>query len=128
MILIAVGLTTAVIVGIPVLMFAIDTLSATSQLEVATEFAERVHNSTALVDTEETSEVLTQINVPVGVTVTAEGTTLTISLEQGGSVVQTWSETYNHTISLTAPQQTGPHIMRITIVDESIRVSFSVFE
>jgi len=122
--LIAIGLTTVVLVGIPILLFAVDTLGNATQLELAQNFSERVHNETQLVDTEANSTII-EINVPTGVTVSAEGSTLTVSFQSSGGLITTWEESYSHTISLQAPSGPGPHLMLIARVAGIIELTFA---
>ncbi len=122
--LIAIGLTTVVLVGIPILLFAIDTLGNATQLEIAQNFSERVHNETQLVDTG-TNNTIIEINIPTGVTVSAEGSTLTVSFQSSGGLITAWEEGYNHTISLQAPSRSGPHMMHIAMVAGIIELTFT---
>ncbi len=122
--LIAIGLTTVVLVGIPILLFAIDTLGNATQLELAQNFSERVHNETQLVDTG-TNNTIIEINIPTGVTVSAEGSTLTVSFQSSGGLITAWEESYSHTISLQAPSGAGPHLMQIAMVAGIIELTFT---
>ncbi|MGY5861014.1 MAG: hypothetical protein RTU09_01375 [Candidatus Thorarchaeota archaeon] len=122
--LIAIGLTTVVLVGIPVLLFAVDTLGNATQFELAQNFSERVHNETLLVDTG-TNNTLIEINVPTGVIISAEGSTLTISFQSSGGLITNWEVDYTHTISLQAPNEPGPHLMHIAMVADIIELTFT---
>ncbi len=122
--LIAIGLTTVVLVGIPILLFAIDTLGNATQLELAQNFSERIHNETQLVDTG-TNNTIIEINIPTGVTVSAEGSTLTVSFQSSGGLITAWEESYSHTISLQAPSGAGPHLMQIAMVAGIIELTFT---
>ena len=122
--LIAIGLTTVVLVGIPILLFAVDTLGNATQLEIAQNFSERVHNETQLVDTG-TNNTIIEINIPTGVTVSAEGSTLTVSFQSSGGLITAWEESYSHTISLQAPSGAGPHLMQIAMVAGIIELTFT---
>lgn len=122
--LIAIGLTTVVLVGIPILLFAVDTLGTATQLEMAQDFSERVHNETQLVDTG-ANNTLIEISVPTGVTVTAEGSTLTVSFQSSGGQITAWEESYSHPISLQAPSTSGPHLMRIAMIAGIIELTFA---
>jgi hypothetical protein len=122
--LIAIGLTTVVLVGIPILLFAVDTLGNATQLELARNFSERVHNGTQLVDTG-ANDTIIEINVPIGVSVSAEGSTLTVSFQRSGGPITTWEEDYGHTISLQAPNGPGPHLMHIAMVAGIIELTFT---
>jgi len=124
--LIAIGLTTVVLVGIPILLFAVDTLGNATQLELAQNFSERVHNETQLVDTGANSTII-EINVPTGVTVSAEGSTLTVSFQSSGGLVTTWEVGYSHIISLQAPSGPGPHLMHIAMIAGIIELTFAKF-
>ena len=122
--LIAIGLTTVVLVGIPILLFAVDTLGNATQLEVAQNFSERVHNETQLVDTGANNTII-EINVPTGVTVSAEESTLTVSFQNSAGLITTWEVLYSHTISLQAPSGPGPHLMHIAMVAGIIELTFA---
>jgi len=124
--LIAIGLTTVVLVGIPILLFAVDTLGNATQLELAQNFSERVHNETQLVDTGANSTII-EINVPTGVTVSAEGSTLTVSFQNSAGLITTWEVLYSHTISLQAPSGPGPHLMHIAMIAGIIELTFAKF-
>ncbi len=122
--LIAIGLMTVVLVGIPILMFAVDTLGNATQLELARNFSERVHNETQLVDTG-ANNTLIEINIPTSMTVSAEGSTLTVSFQNSGGLISTWEEDYSHEISLQAPSGAGPHMMHIAMVAGIIELTFT---
>jgi len=122
--LIAIGLTTVVLVGIPILLYAVDTLGNATQLESAQNFSERVHNETQLVDTGANNTII-EINVPTGVIVSAEGSTLTVLFQSSGGLIITWEEDYSHAISLQAPSRLGPHLMHIAMVAGIIELTFA---
>jgi hypothetical protein len=100
MMLIAIGLSTAVIVGVPVLMYAIDTINTTTELQEAQMAAEQIHNATRVVDTGISNSTAITIWLPKGATVSAVGATLTISFWE---VEGSWAETYSHEISVDDP-------------------------
>ncbi|MFQ5831106.1 MAG: hypothetical protein ACE5H4_00180 [Candidatus Thorarchaeota archaeon] len=125
MMLIAIGLTTAVIVGVPILMYAIDTLGTTSQLERARQVAESIHNGTAKVDDGFVNSTVIEITVPEGVTVVADNSTLTIFFEKESMEPRSWSEIYDHEIMLHGPVGSGPYVVNIVLVSSTIEMSFS---
>jgi len=122
--LIAIGLTTVVLVGIPILLFAVDTLGNATQLELAQNFSERIHNETQLVDTG-ANNTLIEINVPTGVTVTADGSILTVSYQSSGGQITTWEKSFSHPITLQAPSGLGPHLMQIAMIVGIIELTFT---
>ena len=126
MILIAIGLSTAVIIGVPVLLFTIDTLSDTSQLEMAEQFAERLHNLTERVDIGTTNNTSVLVNVPEGVSVTSNGATLTVAYERLGVASQYWGETYGHSIVLVPPSESGTYSLVIQLIGNEIHISFTL--
>ena len=126
MMLIAIGLSTAVIVGVPILLYSMNTLQNASHLEIAQVFAVKLHNETERVDNGATNETSFQVNVPSGISMNAVGTTLTITLEYEGIQTTTWSETYDHTIVLNAPETSGIYIVTVRIVSDVIEISFSL--
>ncbi|MFW9799056.1 MAG: hypothetical protein ACFFD9_01335 [Candidatus Thorarchaeota archaeon] len=125
MMLIAIGLTAAVIVGVPVLMYAIDTLGATSQLERARQVAQSIHNGAAKVDEGVVNSTVIEVTLPEGVTMSADNTTLTIVFENEGVETSSWSETYDYAIVLSGPSGPGTYIVNITKVSGTIEVSFT---
>ena len=125
MILIAVGLTTVVIIGVPVLMYTMDTLANVSQLEAAQTFADRMHNYTSRVDTGQQEEVIVEITVPSYIEMSASGQSLTIAYMKDGNQEAAWSETYVHAIVLTPPDTAGIHTLTISLVSDEIHISFS---
>lgn len=100
MLLIAIGLSTAVIIGVPVLLYAIETINTTTQLQEAQLAAELIHNATNTVDTGISNSTAITIWIPRGAVVSAVGNTLTVSFAE---ITESWTETYNHEISVDDP-------------------------
>ncbi|MHA2117056.1 MAG: hypothetical protein ACXABN_10010 [Candidatus Thorarchaeota archaeon] len=128
MMLIAIGLSTAVIVGVPILMYSIDTINTTTHLQEAELAAEQIHNATMLVDSGSTNSTSITVWIRPGTTVTATGTTLTILYSEGVGSLQTWPATYNHDIVIDDPlnthQAVTPYTVEVVIVDNVIHISF----
>lgn len=126
--LIAIGLSTAVIVGVPVLMYAIDTINTTSQLQEVQLAAEQIHNATRDVDIGVSNNTAITVWVNPGVSVSADGYTLTVSYSFDGGASRTWSATYNHDISIYQPISSHtnkvPYTMEVVLVDDVIHISF----
>jgi hypothetical protein len=72
-----------------------------------------------------TNNTIIEINIPTGVTVSAEGSTLTVSFQSSGGLITAWEESYSHTISLQAPSGAGPHLMQIAMVAGIIELTFT---
>ena len=125
MLLIAIGLSTAVLIGVPVLMYAMDTLGAASQVERASLFADRVHNVTGTVDIGTANNVAIEISVPEGVVISSEGTTLTVTFERDGLETRTWREVYNHSIVIVGPTGSGAHVMYVQLDSGTLEIIFS---
>ena len=91
--LIAIGLSTAVIVGVPVLMYAIDTISTTSELQEVQSAADMIHNATISVDSGVTNATTITVWINPGVTVNSAGNTLTVSVLTGSKQLKwlSWS-------------------------------------
>ena len=128
MMLIAIGLSTAVIVGVPVLMYAIDTINTTTQLQQVQFEAVHIHNSTLLVDTGMINSTIINIWVNPGVTVTATGNTLTVLYTPDGGSPRTWSQSYVHEISIDSSisthQDVTPYTMDIILIGNVIHIWF----
>ncbi len=124
MMLIAIGLTMVVIVGVPVLLYTMDILSSASELEMAQNFADRVHNATSRVDQGLVNNTNMQISVPQYVEVSAVGNTLTIIYEKEGADPISWSNTYTRSISLVSPPGFGLYMLYIHIDNGELVVTF----
>ena len=126
--LIAIGLSTAVIVGVPVLMYAIDTINTTSQLQEAQFAAEQIHNATRVVDNGVSNTTAINIWAKPGLSVTADGDTLTVSFSNDGATPMTWTGTYNHDIvidySISSHISETLYSVEIVLVDNVIHISF----
>jgi hypothetical protein len=101
-----------------------DTIGSTSRLETAEAFATSVHNLTAIVDGRHLNQSTLEISVPADVVVTAQESTLTISLLQGESVVASWSETYTHEIELTSSHGPGIYHFSVELVGDVLEIVF----
>jgi len=125
MLLIAVGLTTAVMVGVPVLLFTMDTISSASQLELAQSFASTLHNVTGQVDSGQTNDTSIEIRVPDYVSISVEGNRLIVDYQREGTDVISWENSYSHSIDLTAPDSAGLFLMRVQLAEVEIRITFT---
>ncbi|MHA1770796.1 MAG: hypothetical protein ACTSYL_09965 [Candidatus Thorarchaeota archaeon] len=125
MMLIAVGLTTVVLVGVPVLLYSINTLHAVSQYEQAQLFAQQLHNATAKVDGLYTESMSLELVLPADVEVSANGQTLTVSYTAQDGTIQTWPVTYNHTIDLTPPDSSDTYLVAISLQNDVLKIIFT---
>ena len=126
MLLIAIGLSTAVIVGVPVLFHAIDILGSASRLEAAHAFANRVHNLTAEVDIGQANDTTVEIIVPHDVIISTNDKTLNIALMTEGAQETLWSETYEHEMKLIPPEISGTHLVNVKLIGNIIKITFTV--
>jgi len=124
MLLIAIGLTTVVMVGVPVLLYTMNIITNASQLETAQEFADELHNATGRVDVGQTNHTSMQISVPQFVTVSASGNTLTIIYAKEGLDTFTWSNTYTHPISLDTPPGFGLYTFVVSMQEGELLIVF----
>lgn len=124
MLLIAVGLTTAVMVGVPVLLVAMDTISNVSQLESAQSFAITIHNVTGQVDSGQTNDTSVEIRVPDYVSIRVEGNQLVVEYQREGRDAISWTNSYSHPIDLTTPDSVGLYTMRVQLVEGEIKITF----
>ena len=126
--LIAIGLSTVVIVGVPVLMYAIDTISTTSQLQEAQLAAEQIHNATRNVDTGISNTTSISIWIHPGFSVAANGKTLVVTYGGEGATPETWQASYNHDIVIDHPILSTSikalYSMEAGLVGEVIRIVF----
>jgi hypothetical protein len=128
MMLIAIGLSTAVIVGVPVLMYAIDTINTTTELQEAQLAAEQIFNATTIVDNGLTNTTSINVWINPSLTVTSSGNTLTILYAESPGLQRAWDQTYNHEISIdssiTTHQETILYSMEVVMVVNVIHISF----
>ncbi|MFW9963636.1 MAG: hypothetical protein ACFFCX_08735 [Candidatus Sifarchaeia archaeon] len=128
MILIAIGLSTVVIIGVPVLMYAIDTINTTTQLQEAVIVAEKIHNATRDLDTGLLNTTSITFWTNQGISVTASGKTLTVIFDNGVESSNIWSASYNHDIIIDEPLLS--HTRRVLysaefcLVDDVIHITF----
>ena len=85
MLLIAVGLTMVVMVGVPVLLYSMEAISNASQLEAAQSFADALQDMVAEVDTGQTNNTSLEINLPDYVTIRSDDTQLIVEYHREGS-------------------------------------------
>jgi hypothetical protein len=130
MMLIAIGLSTVVIVGVPVLMYAIDTINTTTQLQEAQQAAELMFNATALVDDGVTNTTSINVWLNPGVSLMASGNTLTVLYAESPGLQKAWDQTYNHEVSIDTPSlshsETTLYRMEVVMVAGVIHISFFV--
>ncbi|MFW9927153.1 MAG: hypothetical protein ACFFDM_10355 [Candidatus Thorarchaeota archaeon] len=125
MMLIAIGLSTAVIVGVPVLMYAIDTITVTSYLENAQMAAEQIHNTTRQVDLGTITNATIQVHIPEGVTVSAVGFSLQILFDYQNAETQIWMEMYDHPILITPITEAGSYLLYFYIQAGTLHITYS---
>lgn len=123
MLLIAIGLTTVVIVGIPVLTYSIQTISNVNELENVEYVVELIYNATEQVDAELSSERSIQVNIPDGFRIEAKSSTLNIDYSSNVNAFSS-SRNFNHVINLVPPQKAGWHIVRIHMKNNAIYMVF----
>jgi hypothetical protein len=126
MLLIAIGLSTAVIVGVPILMVAIQALQGTSQIELTRAFAESTHDLVEKVDTGEVEDMSIQVDIPDCVTIDVTGSFLGIYCYINGELMESWEETYTHDIDFTGPSGSGSYTVRARLIGEIIELSFTL--
>lgn len=125
MLLIAIGLTMCVMVGVPVLLVSMDAISNASQFESAQSFAYTVHNITSQVDTGQTNDTSIEIRVPEGVNIRVESSQLIIEYQKEGTEPVSWDVSYTHTLDVDPPTTTGLYLMRVRLVGNEILIAFT---
>ena len=124
MMLIAVGLSTAVIIGVPVLLYAIDTMSYSTHLQGAQIAAEDIFTATERLDTGELNNLTIRVHLPAGMLMIADGSSLTISVLINGQTTS-WSESYTHQIIINPPTEAGYYDIEFTMVSDVIHITYS---
>ncbi len=125
MMMVAIGLSTVVLVGAPVLMYSVEILTAASELEVAHAFSSRLHNVTSQVDAGIVNEVNIELVVPPHVTITASGTILTVTYQPDTREPVEWTNSYNHTLHVDPPTKKGTHALRVRLQDDVLYITFT---
>jgi hypothetical protein len=124
MMLIAIGLSTVVIIGVPVLLFAIDTMSYSSHLQDAHTAATDIFDAANRVDGGDLTNLTIQVHIPTGMLMTVNGYTLGISVLIGEQQTE-WTETFEHQIVITPPTEAGYYSMTFTMVSDVIYITHS---
>jgi len=124
MMLIAVGLSTAVIIGVPVLLYAINTMSYTTHLQDAQMAAEDIFEAASRIDSGELMNLTIQVHIPTGVSMNANGSLLTIILLIDSQQTM-WSETFDHQVYIIPPTAEGHYNMMFTMVSNVIHITHS---
>ncbi|NHI82974.1 MAG: hypothetical protein EAX81_01535 [Candidatus Thorarchaeota archaeon] len=121
----ALGLTTVVIIGVPALMFAVNTLGNITDLERAEAFATGLINETRLVDIGTTNKTELAVLIPEYVTISASESTLTITFTKEGIPETQWKDTFLHPVSLLGSTSAGQYSMTISLVAGTIEIVFA---
>ncbi|MGY5881366.1 MAG: hypothetical protein RTV31_14025 [Candidatus Thorarchaeota archaeon] len=124
MMLIAVGLSTAVIIGVPVLLYAIDTMSYSTHLQSAQLAADDIFSATEQLDTGELNSTTIRVHIPTGMSMIADGSTLTISVLINGQTTS-WSDSYTHQIVINPPTEAGIYDMEFSMVSNVIHITYT---
>lgn len=130
MMLIAVGLSTAIIIGVPVLLYAIDTMTMTQQIQYAQHASEMIFNATRQVDDGELLDITIQIYIPhnFGIVTDDSGSILTIVLDTGRpppDTYITWREDFKHQIVVSIPSEAGHYHFTFSMVSNVIHITYS---
>ena len=124
MLLIAVGLSTAVIIGVPVLLYAIDTMSYSTHLQDAHLAADGIFDATEQLDTGELNTTTIRVHIPTGMSMIADGSTLTLSVLINGQTTS-WSDSYTHQIVINPPTEAGNYDMEFTMTSNVIHITYT---
>jgi hypothetical protein len=119
-----VGLSTAVIIGVPVLLYAIDTMSYSVHLQDAQLAADNIFTATEQLDTGTLNTTTTRIHIPTGMSMVADGSTLTISVLVNGQTT-TWSDSYTHQIIINPPTEAGTYDIVFTLISNVIHITYT---
>ena len=122
--LIAVGLSTPVIIGVTVLLYAIDTMSNSTHLQTAQMAAGDIFAATEQLDTGVLNDTTIRVHIPTGISMIADGSTLTISVLINGQTTS-WSDSYTHQIVITPPTEAGNYDMEFTMISNVIHITYS---
>jgi len=125
MMLIAVGLSTAVIIGVPVLLYAIDTMTYSTHLQDAQFAANNILHATEQLDTGELNSTTIRVYIPTGMSMVVDGSTLTISVLIN-SQTTSWSDSYTHQIVINPPTEAGNYDMEFTMVSNVIHITYTL--
>ena len=124
MMLIAVGLSTAVIIGVPVLLYAINTMSYSTHLQDAQMAAGDIFDATERMDLGEVDNLTIRVHIPTGMLMIADGSTLTISVLIDGQT-SSWSDSYIHQIVINPPTEAGNYDIEFTMISNVINITYT---
>ena len=124
MMLIAVGLSTAVIIGVPVLLYAIDTMSYTTHLQDAQNAAGNIFDAVGQLDTGTLNSTTIRVHIPTGMSMDASGSSLTISILIN-EVTTIWSNSYLHQIVINPPTEAGIYDLHFEMISNVIHITYT---
>ena len=124
MMLIAVGLSTAVIIGVPVLLFAIDTMSSSAHLQDAQLAAGAIFDGAEQLDLGEVNNLSVRVHIPTGMLMVADGSTLIISVLIDGQTTS-WQQSYSHQIVINPPTEAGNYDIEFALVSDVIHITYT---
>lgn len=123
--LIAIGLTTVVLVGVPVLLYSMDILSATADIDSARIAAEKIHNETTLVDNGLSDTDGVNVYLPRGFEAWIDGADFIMQIRLANGATHTWARIFNHSVSIVEPPQgEGEYWVEIMLVGDTIEIAF----
>ncbi len=124
MMLIAVGLSTAVIIGVPVLLYAIDTMSYTTHLQDAQNAANDIFEAVEQLDTGIVNSTTVRVHIPTGMLMDSSGTLLTISVLIN-EVTTSWSHSYTHQLTINPPTEAGLYDLHFEMISNVIHITYT---
>jgi hypothetical protein len=124
MMLIAIGLSAAVIVGVPMLIFSINMVNNTSSYQSAENFANKMFSYVDAVDAQEVTVIEETIIVPLNVTMSSGYKRLDIVYHIPDQAPVGWTEYYQHEIDIIPPNTTGQQMVRIEMNNNTIQIRF----
>ena len=131
MMLIAIGLTMAVIIGVPVLLYAIDTMTTTQQIQYAQHTSDAIFNATRHVDNGDSNELTIQVYIPSEFTVKTDesGSGLVVTFNPYPSQTErviAWTDSFDHQIVVNFPSESGDYYLTFALVSDVIHITYSI--
>ena len=123
--LIAVGLSSAVIIGVPVLLYAINTMSYTTHLQDAQSAADAIFAAVGQLDTGALNSTTIRVHIPTGMLMDASGSSLTISVLIN-EIPTIWSNSYSHQIVINPPTEAGIYDLDFEMISNVIHITYTL--
>jgi hypothetical protein len=99
-------------------------MTYSAHLQDAQLAADGIFAATEQLDTGELNDTTIRVHIPTGMSMAADGTTLTISVLINGQTTS-WSDSYTHQIVINPPTEAGNYDIVFSMVSNVIHITYT---